>query len=385
MHPPRMSAPSCIVPPLEQLIIRPHIVPLLPNFHGMESENPYAHIKEFEEVCNTFREGGASIDLMRLKLFPFTLKDKAKIWLNSLRPRSIRNWVDLQAEFLKKFFPTHRTNGYMEAINACPHHGFDTWLLVSYFYDGMSSSMKQILETMCGGDFMSKNLEEAMDFLSYVSEVSRGWDEPNSREMGRTKAPVNPNGGMYMLSEDMDMKAKVATMARRLEELELKKMHEVQAISQTQAHVMPCTIFQSCDHVVDECPTIQLLTNLNTVNEKGKFPSQPSQNPKGVHEVETQDGESSKLREVKAMITLRSGKEVDQPLPKVRQDEELMSRRTLVKESNNQEEKSGKKNASKSSIEEEPRIVIKEDMMKKHMPPPFPQALHGKKGIKNSS
>ena len=85
------------------------------------------------------------------------------------------------------------------------------------------------------------------------------------------------------------------------------------------------------------------------------------------------------------MITLRSGKEVDQPLPKVKQDEELMSKKTLVKESNNQEEKSGKKNASKSSIEEEPRIVIKEDMMKKHMLPPFPQALHGKKEIKNSS
>ncbi|RVW19420.1 hypothetical protein CK203_115663 [Vitis vinifera] len=171
MHPPRMSAPSCIVPPTEQLVIRPHIVPLLPTFHGIESENPYAHIKEFED-------------------------DKAKIWLNSLRPRSIRTWTDLQVEFLKKFFPTHRTNGlkreisnfsakenekfyecwerYMEAINACPHHGFDTWLLVSYFYDGMSSSMKQLLETMCGGDFMSKNPEEAMDFLSYVAEVSRG-------------------------------------------------------------------------------------------------------------------------------------------------------------------------------------------------------------------
>ena len=110
MHPPRMSAPSCIVPPTEQLVIRLHIVPLLPTFHGMESKNPYAHIKEFEDVCNTFQEGGASIDLMRLKLFPFTLNDKAKIWLNSLRPRSIRTWTDLQAEFLKKFFPTHRTN-----------------------------------------------------------------------------------------------------------------------------------------------------------------------------------------------------------------------------------------------------------------------------------
>ena len=53
MHPPRMNAPSCIVPPTKQLVLRPHIVPLLPIFHGMESENPYAHIKEFEEVCNT--------------------------------------------------------------------------------------------------------------------------------------------------------------------------------------------------------------------------------------------------------------------------------------------------------------------------------------------
>ena len=73
---------------------------------------------EFEDVCNTFQEGGALIDLMRLKLFPFTLKDKAKIWLNSLRPRSIRTWTDLQAEFLKKFFPTHRTNGLKRQIRS---------------------------------------------------------------------------------------------------------------------------------------------------------------------------------------------------------------------------------------------------------------------------
>ena len=49
----------------------------------------------------------------------------------------------------------------------------------------MLSSMKQLLETMCGGDFMSKNPEEAMDFLSYVAEFSREWDELNAREVGR--------------------------------------------------------------------------------------------------------------------------------------------------------------------------------------------------------
>ena len=144
----------------------------------------------------------------------------------------------------------------MEAINACPHHGFDTWLLVSYFYDGMSSSMKQILETMCGGDFMSKNPEEAMDFLSYVSEVSRGWDEPNNREMGKGPFQQMSRGGMYNLSEDMEMKAKVAAMARKIEEMELRKVHEVQAILEPQQQANPCSICQSFEHMVEECPTI---------------------------------------------------------------------------------------------------------------------------------
>ena len=105
-----MSAPSCIVPPTEEMVVRPYLVLLLPTFHGMESENPYTHIKEFEEVCNTFKEDTTIVDLMSIKLFPFKLKDKANIWLNSLRPRTIQNWIEMQAEFLKKILSTHRTN-----------------------------------------------------------------------------------------------------------------------------------------------------------------------------------------------------------------------------------------------------------------------------------
>ena len=110
IHPPRVSAPSCIIPPAEDVAVRPYLVPLLPTFHGMENENPYTHIRDFEEVCTTFKEGATDIELLKLKAFPLTLKDKAKIWLNSLRPRTIRNWAKLQAEFLKKFFSAHRTN-----------------------------------------------------------------------------------------------------------------------------------------------------------------------------------------------------------------------------------------------------------------------------------
>ena len=82
----------------------------------MENENPYTHIRDFEEVCTTFKEGMMDMDLLKLKAFPLTLKDKAKIWLNSLRPRTIRNWGELQAEFLKKFFNAHKTNNLKRQI-----------------------------------------------------------------------------------------------------------------------------------------------------------------------------------------------------------------------------------------------------------------------------
>ncbi|RVW27322.1 Retrovirus-related Pol polyprotein from transposon 17.6 [Vitis vinifera] len=58
--------------------------------------------------------------------------------------------------------------------------------------------------------------------------------------------------------------------------------------------------------------SISRLTNLNTVQEKGRSPSQPHQNPKGVQEVESHEGESSQMKDVKALITLRSGRNAEE-------------------------------------------------------------------------
>ena len=502
IHPPRVSAPSCIIPPADDVAVRPYLVPLLPTYHGMENENPYTHLRDFEEVCTTFKEGMMDMDLLKLKAFPLTLKDKAKIWLNSLRPRTIRNWAELQAEFLKKFFSAHKTNNlkrqiytfaahdgekfyqcwerFLETISACPHHGFDTWMLVNHFYGGMSPAMRQLLETMCGGDFLSKHPDEAMDFLNYVAETSKGWDEPNPRELERFRPPVNQRGGMYALNDEMEMKARLSTLARKVEELEGKQLHEVQEVTDNTAQPNPCTNFQSPTHPIEQCsmtpavkdlmsecahtvgqfkpqqpnapygntynpnwrnhpnlawrpnpppyvppgakpqfgspsqsqqppsssPVEQAILNLskvvgnfaeeqkginvqlaqridiveNTLNkkidglesnlkqqmdnlqysitninkllegqERGRFPSQTLPNPKGIHEV------GSGMDDVKSIITLRSGKEVDQPLPKP------------VEESRQGEEMQPE------------HILLEEDTMKYRAPPPFPQALRGRK------
>ena len=92
---------------------------------------------------------------------------------------------------------------------------------------GMSPAMKQLLETMCGGDFLSKHLDEAMDFLNYVAETSNGWDEPYQREVENMRPSAHQRGGIFALSEDMEMKAKISTLDRKVEELEGKRLHEV--------------------------------------------------------------------------------------------------------------------------------------------------------------
>ncbi|KAL6342220.1 hypothetical protein AAG906_006837 [Vitis piasezkii] len=113
MHSQRIGVGSCIVLPNEHIVIKSHLVPLLPQFHGMENENPYTHIKDFEE--------------------------------------------------------------------------------------GMSPTMKQFLETMCGSDFMGKSPNEALEFFNYVAEISRSWDEPYERDLHKSKSESNSNGGIYML------------------------------------------------------------------------------------------------------------------------------------------------------------------------------------------
>ncbi|RVW28468.1 Retrovirus-related Pol polyprotein from transposon 17.6 [Vitis vinifera] len=338
MHPPRMSAPSCIVPPTEQLVIRPYLVPLLPTFHGMESENPYAHIKEFEDVCNTFQEGGASIDLMRLKLFPFTLKDKAKIWLNSLRPRTKEN---------EKFYECWER--YMEAINACPHHGFDTWLLVSYFYDG---------------DGMNQQRRSGKDEVSVECLQCKGWD--------------------VYLKEDDDMKAKLAAMTRRLEELELKRIHEVQAVAEAPVQVKLCPNCQSYEHLVEECPAISaeremleikqmLLDNSGPITMR--LMEIPTTQVGGI--IQISHGRPEQLNTNSRIHHLNNLQPT--PKPHVEKEEEIKKGKEMEdKESEISEEKKDSDSTMKAIPEKE---LLKEEMLKKSTSPPFPQALHGKKGL----
>ena len=55
-------------------------------------------------------------------------------------------------------------------------------------------------------------------------------DEPNPREVERMKNTTNQRGGIYSLAEDVELKVKLSTLTRRMEELEMRNQQEVRAV-----------------------------------------------------------------------------------------------------------------------------------------------------------
>ena len=81
-------------------------------------EDPNLYLFVFLEVCDTLKINGASIDAIRLRLFPFSVRDKARAWLHSLPSGLIMTWEELTKAFLAKFFPPRKTASLRNQITS---------------------------------------------------------------------------------------------------------------------------------------------------------------------------------------------------------------------------------------------------------------------------
>ena len=85
---PVVSGPAIRRPTIQanNFELKPALVQMVQSnqFGGYPNESPDEHIAVFLQYCNTVKMNNVSDDVIRLQLFPFSLREKARAWYNSL-------------------------------------------------------------------------------------------------------------------------------------------------------------------------------------------------------------------------------------------------------------------------------------------------------------
>ena len=84
-------------------------------FNGEPSEDPYQHIDEVTRVCEINQIHNVYADVMKRKLFPATLRDRAKDWFLKLG-KEFTSWTNTEEEFLRKYYSVGKTTCVWKAI-----------------------------------------------------------------------------------------------------------------------------------------------------------------------------------------------------------------------------------------------------------------------------
>ena len=82
---------------------------------------------------------------------------------------------------------------------------------------------------------------------------------------------------------------------------------------------------QNAQTMADLKDALAKFTSALSFQEKGKFPSQPQQNPKGQYNANVSSSGSQHMDQVKLVITLRSGRVIEKPTLEPCEKDELIS------------------------------------------------------------
>ncbi|CAL8152415.1 unnamed protein product [Prunus armeniaca] len=205
------NIPGCITyPAVEEgstFEIKHHMLSILPTFHGLSTNDPNMHIAEFLMGCKNILVKGFSTESIKLRLFPYTLKDQARRWLLTLPFGSIGTWNQLSEKFLNKYYPASKTldmrtqilsfaqkpneefheawERFKELNRKCPHSGISSTDQVHIFFRGLNMTSKTLVNASCGGSYKDKNAQDACLLFEKMAADTQQWavEQPQSRSV----------------------------------------------------------------------------------------------------------------------------------------------------------------------------------------------------------
>src|SRR3954467_13191415 len=162
-------------------------------------------------------------DIVKLKLFPFSLRGRYKEWLQSLPRNSIDSWDKCKDAFIWKYYPPaniiqlrsnimnfckldnkHVAQAWERMIffvKNCPTYGLNTWMVIQTFYAGLNFTSRNLLDSAAGGTFMSTTLGAATKLLDEMMTNYSQWHT----EHAPTGRKVNSVEEISSLNEKVDL------------------------------------------------------------------------------------------------------------------------------------------------------------------------------------
>ncbi|GJU88506.1 reverse transcriptase domain-containing protein [Tanacetum coccineum] len=199
----------------DQFELKPELLDFISNnsFFGLENDDPHSHIIRFYQISQTFKINQVPHDVVKLILFPFSLKGAAETWLENEPPYSITTWDDFVSKFLNRFYPHSKTRQirkeitnfhqvfsetfteawerFKDLLRKCPHYGFSPLYQIDFFYNGLIQSDQDSLNTAVGGNLMSKNTQESLTIIENKAKVQTCRNKPQVSSSGGTSIQID--------------------------------------------------------------------------------------------------------------------------------------------------------------------------------------------------
>ena len=218
-------------------------------FTGHPTKDPNEHLGRFLRMANTVKLNGVGLEVIKLYLFPFSLRDIAATWYESLPYGSVDIWEELVEAYLGRFFPPSLTSErrreiivfqqgedeslyiawerFKRLLKRCPMHGIDLKTQMDIVYHSLNDTSKGIIDASCCGAFKRKSADEARDLIEDLAKCNMKAPSETSGSNNRARG-----SGVIELNKMTTMEAKLDAIMHRMDKQERKlhSAHEIGAV-----------------------------------------------------------------------------------------------------------------------------------------------------------
>ena len=187
--------------------------------------------------------------VIKLQIVPFSLRDVAATWFDSLLVGPVNTWEELVEAFMSKIFPLALTverrgeiivfkqgedeslytawERFKRLLKRCPMHGIDLTTQMDIFYHAMNYTSKGIIDASCCGSFKRRSAEEARQVIEDLAKCNYKTPSKSSRSSNRMRG-----NGLIGLDRTTAIEAKLDVVMNKLRSNEgrMHTAHEVGAV-----------------------------------------------------------------------------------------------------------------------------------------------------------